>query len=128
MAEIVSRQHDQVYTNRHGPPIGRPGNGLGDVWGGVDEGSEARKKRLSSPFVLFELEVEPEDDHLDELHEAIGRLTARQAFVIRLRYGLVDGVAYTLREIASFMGVTHQAASDLEQRALATLQKLVTDG
>jgi RNA polymerase sporulation-specific sigma factor len=124
----MNRQHDQVYSNKYGPPFGRPGNGLGDVWGGLDEGGGLRRPRPTdhgAPDIEDE-SVEP--DHLDELHEAIGRLTAKQAFVLRLRHGLTDGVEYKLEEIASLMGVTNQAVSKIEQVALKRLEKLVKDG
>lgn len=124
----MTRQHDQVYSNKYGPPLGRRGNGLGDVWGGIDEGGGLRRQRPSDhvPHDVEDEEIEP--DFSDELHEAIGQLTAKQAFVLRLRFGLTDGVEYRLEEIASFMGVTNQAVSKIEQTALNRLEKLVKGG
>ena len=51
-----------------------------------------------------------EDDPLDWL-------TERQRFVMELRYGIRDGIAYTQEEVASAMGISRQAVSKIERAA-----------
>ncbi len=65
-------------------------------------------------------------DRSDALWAAFERLTEQQQFVLSRLRGLAgDGHCYTLDEIAVCMGVSNQAVSRIEQRALARLSKLL---
>ena len=72
-------------------------------------------------------EPEPESEQPDytaELILAMSTLTEKQRFVIELRYGLRgDLEPMTLCEIATLMGVSHQAVVQLERRAMRGLQR-----
>jgi RNA polymerase sigma factor (sigma-70 family) len=122
-------QWKQVYGNQFGPPIGRAGNGLGDVWGGEGEDGATRRPRPTTRPKHFE------DDHVEEpeigfaeIEWAIDLLSPKQAFVIRLRFGLQDGYAYTLNEIADLMGVSHESVRRLQKRAIRRLHFIVEGG
>ncbi|NHC13769.1 sigma-70 family RNA polymerase sigma factor [Motilibacter deserti] len=59
---------------------------------------------------------------LRELHRAIATLPEREAAIVRLRYGLVDGRARTLDEIGRELGLTRERIRQLEKEALAKLR------
>lgn len=53
---------------------------------------------------------------------AASALTYREREVIGLRFGLTDGHAYTLREVAAVFGLTREWVRAIEARALAKLR------
>ncbi|MDQ2585105.1 sigma-70 family RNA polymerase sigma factor [Saccharothrix yanglingensis] len=57
-----------------------------------------------------------------ELGALVRTLPARQALIISLRYGLVDGRARTLREVADRIGLTRERIRQLEKQSLALLR------
>ena len=61
------------------------------------------------------------------LHQLIReRLTAREAEIVRLRYGLGGTVPLTQREIASSFGISRSYVSRIEKRALEKLRAGLT--
>ncbi|NLX63102.1 MAG: RNA polymerase sporulation sigma factor SigK [Tissierellia bacterium] len=59
-----------------------------------------------------------------KLHEAINKvLKDREKKILELRYGLVDGVCMTQREIASMLGISRSYVSRIEKRAIDKLNK-----
>lgn len=59
-----------------------------------------------------------------KLHEAIDKvLKKREKRILELRYGLVDGVCMTQREIASMLGISRSYVSRIEKRAIDKLNK-----
>lgn len=137
----MTRQHDQQYGNQHGIPLGRRGNGLGDVSAyvsDVDAAHEEHKQRSSdaTPGIAWEnptlVAVIGADTDiaigLPEIMLAMESLTERQRFVIECRYGLrtgMNGERLAQHEIASLMGITRQAVSLYEQGALKKLRKVL---
>lgn len=67
--------------------------------------------------ILSEWE-EPEDDP-----DPLDLLTDKQRFVVELRYGLRDGYRYSLREVASLMGISFGMVSQHEKAAIKKLEK-----
>ena len=77
--------------------------------------------------------VGTEDTLLEDLHQQesarklrrlVGEvLTAREAEIIRLRYGLGGTVPLTQREIASAFGISRSYVSRIEKRALGKLRE-----
>ena len=62
-------------------------------------------------------------DNALRLHKLIReRLTAREAEIVRLRYGLGGTVPLTQREIASSFGISRSYVSRIEKRALEKLR------
>lgn len=62
-------------------------------------------------------------DSAIRLHQLIReRLTAREAEIIRLRYGLGGTVPLTQREVASSFGISRSYVSRIEKRALEKLR------
>jgi RNA polymerase primary sigma factor len=59
----------------------------------------------------------------DELHEVVTTLPPREAFVIRLRYGLSGQQVQTYTEIGAQLGLTRERIRQLEKQALKRLRK-----
>ncbi|MCJ7694446.1 MAG: sigma-70 family RNA polymerase sigma factor [Anaerolineaceae bacterium] len=58
-------------------------------------------------------------EHLDEVLE---QLPPREVRILQLRYGLLDGQAYTLEEVGRKMGVTRERVRQIEAQALSRLR------
>lgn len=72
--------------------------------------------------------VSPEEAVIDSLlHEQISRvlllLTEKEQTVIKLRFGLDDGIPRSLEEIGRIMGVTRERVRQVEEKALRKLRK-----
>ncbi|GAB6164616.1 sigma-70 family RNA polymerase sigma factor [Thermostilla marina] len=72
-----------------------------------------------------------EDDPLYEMNqellkrrisEALSELSYREREIIRLRYGLADGYAYTLEEVGKIFSVTRERVRQIEAKAVRKLQ------
>lgn len=57
------------------------------------------------------------------LQTALDRLPEREAKILQLRYGLLDGEAHTLEEVGREMGVTRERVRQLEAQALNRLRR-----
>jgi RNA polymerase primary sigma factor len=68
----------------------------------------------------------PESAHLgllrDKLKEVLATLTAREARILRLRFGLQDGRCYTLAEVGEKFGLTRERIRQIEHKALRRLR------
>lgn len=62
-----------------------------------------------------------ESDDLERIFGRLERLDAREAAVIRMRFGLGDYAPMTLREVGENLGMTRERARQLERQALARL-------
>ncbi len=54
----------------------------------------------------------------------LSRLTQRQRQVLRLRFGMEDGVCHTQESIGNILGISKQRARQIENEAVQKLQKL----
>ena len=57
-----------------------------------------------------------------EAHDLLGTLTAREAQVIRMRYGLDGGTERTLAEIGASFALTRERIRQIETQALRKLR------
>jgi RNA polymerase primary sigma factor len=75
------------------------------------------------------LPEEVTDAHLlsETLEELLGVLTAREARVLRLRYGLQDGQMRTLKEVAAKFGLSRERIRQIEREALAKIRLVAPD-
>ena len=70
----------------------------------------------------------PPDDtatyHLlrEHLAEVMNNLPPREVRILQLRYGILDGQAYTLEEVGRKMGVTRERVRQIEAQALSRLR------
>ncbi len=58
----------------------------------------------------------------EKLEEVLTTLTPREARVLRLRFGLDDGTAYTLEEVGQKFGLTRERIRQIEGKALRRLR------
>lgn len=58
-----------------------------------------------------------------ELKQLLAQLTSKQQKVLRLRYGLVDGVTRTLSSIGQQMGISREAVRKIEKASLRKLRR-----
>ncbi|MEQ8785221.1 MAG: sigma-70 family RNA polymerase sigma factor [Pirellulaceae bacterium] len=57
------------------------------------------------------------------LDDALGVLNYREREILRLRYGLADGYAYTLEEVGKIFSVTRERVRQIESKAVRKLQQ-----
>jgi RNA polymerase primary sigma factor len=58
----------------------------------------------------------------DTMEEVLGTLTPREARILRLRFGLQNGRAYTLEEVGQKFGLTRERIRQIEGKALRRLR------
>ncbi len=58
----------------------------------------------------------------DHLESVLNGLPPREVRILQLRYGLLDGQAYTLEEVGRKMGVTRERVRQIEAQALSRLR------
>ena len=58
----------------------------------------------------------------ENLREVLNGLPPREVRILQLRYGLLDGQAYTLEEVGRRMGVTRERVRQIESQALSRLR------
>jgi RNA polymerase primary sigma factor len=58
----------------------------------------------------------------EHLEEVLNTLPPREVRILQLRYGLLDGQAYTLEEVGRKMGVTRERVRQIEAQALSRLR------
>ena len=59
----------------------------------------------------------------ESLEQALQGLSLREARVLQMRYGLIDGRSYTLQEIGDRMGITRERVRQMEEKGLRQLRK-----
>ena len=60
----------------------------------------------------------------NRLESLLAELTPRQQQVLRLRFGMEDGICHTLESIGNYFGISKARARQIEQQAVAKLKKL----
>jgi RNA polymerase primary sigma factor len=58
------------------------------------------------------------------MKDILDRLPPREARILQLRYGLLDGQILTLNEVGRKMGVTRERVRQIEAQALRRLRSL----
>jgi RNA polymerase primary sigma factor len=58
----------------------------------------------------------------EKVEEVLSTLTAREARILRLRFGLQNGRAYTLEEVGQKFGLTRERIRQIEGKALRRLR------
>jgi len=67
------------------------------------------------------------EDSFAFLRDVIPKLPAREATILRLRFGLEDGVEKTLEEVGALMQVTRERIRQLQNNALGRLRRLMEE-
>ncbi|NPV57345.1 MAG: sigma-70 family RNA polymerase sigma factor [Anaerolineae bacterium] len=77
---------------------------------------------------IMDDEAPPPDDTAtynllkEHLEDVLNSLPPREVRILQLRYGLLDGQAYTLEEVGRKMGVTRERVRQIEAQALSRLR------
>jgi RNA polymerase primary sigma factor len=58
----------------------------------------------------------------ERMEQVLATLTPREARILRLRFGLQDGRAYTLKEVGAKFGLTRERIRQIERKALRRLR------
>lgn len=61
----------------------------------------------------------------EELAQILKKLSPQEVKVIKLRYGMVDGKGYNLREVGEKMNLSRERIRQIEKRAIERLKKIV---
>lgn len=64
---------------------------------------------------------------LELTHALLSRLTERQQTILRLHYGMEDGICHSLEDIAGKLGISKERARQVEKQAFEKLKTLGTD-
>jgi RNA polymerase primary sigma factor len=59
----------------------------------------------------------------DQLQSVLGTLSAREAGVVRLRFGLTDGQPRTLAEVGRVYGVSRERIRQIESNTMSKLRQ-----
>lgn len=78
-------------------------------------------ENIQAPQPYEELVRQELKQTLDSL---LGMLNERQQQVLRLHFGMDDGVCHSLEQIGNILGVSKERARQIKQQAMAKLQKL----
>ena len=57
------------------------------------------------------------------MEHLLGTLTERQQQVVRLRFGMTDGVCHSLEEIGAILGISKERARQIEHQSMINLKK-----
>ena len=87
-----------------------------------ENGSATVEPRGVDEQVIAAQDREAMLEHLDRLDEALAKLDDREAFVVRLRFGLGMRAKLSYGEIAQKLGVSQEWARQLKHRALTKLR------
>ena len=60
----------------------------------------------------------------EQIEAILSKLTEREAEVVRMRYGLIDGYARTLEEVGQELNVTRERVRQIELRAIKKLRQI----
>jgi RNA polymerase primary sigma factor len=58
------------------------------------------------------------------LNEILDQLTSREQKILRIRFGLDDGVVHTLEEVGNEFGVTRERIRQIEAKALEKIRTM----
>ena len=64
-----------------------------------------------------------QDAERSTLRQSVNRLSPREKQIMELRFGLVDGVERTQKEVADAIGISQSYISRLEKRIISRLKK-----
>ncbi len=102
---------------------------LHDPIGSDDEGNEISLIDILGTEGDIVSERVETDIECEKLHETLKCLTKREKRVVELRYGLMDGIKKTQREISKHLGISRSYVSRIEKRAISKLHKaMFVDG
>ena len=78
----------------------------------------------SLPFLIYDDSVVTEQKELElGVEEVLGTLTSKEAYVLKMRYGIKKDHCYTLEEVGIELNVTRERIRQIEEKALRKIRK-----
>ena len=96
-----------------------------DAPAGADDGSLAQLLENVRARQPYEELVRQELNHT--INALLGLLTERQQQVVRMYFGMEDGICHSLEEIGKLLGVSKERARQIKQQAMDKMLKFGTD-
>jgi len=90
---------------------------------GEDEGSQLGDL-IPNPSSLSPSEALLQSDLQERTRAALKMLTPREERVIRMRFGMEDGVEHTLSEVGEAFGLTRERIRQIEAKTMRILREL----
>jgi len=120
--EIAAEMGEDVNKIRHIMKIAQETISLEQPVGEGDEDS------LLGEFIEDEKSLSPQQIAAaklvkDKLYEIIHDLTPREQKIIKMRFGLEDGISHTLEEVGKEFGVTRERIRQIEAKALERIRQ-----
>ena len=92
-----------------------------------DEGDETVGGLLSDPDTAGPQEEMIRRELKEVLDGMLRKLSERQRQILRLRFGMVDGICHSREKIGQALGISKERVRQLERQAMAKLQIMGTD-
>ena len=92
-----------------------------DTNGGVDA-DEVAARRIADAEAVIAVDAVSFTLLQDQLQDVLTTLSEREAGVVRLRFGLTDGMPRTLDEIGQVYGVTRERIRQIESKTMSKLR------
>jgi RNA polymerase primary sigma factor len=94
----------------------------------LDKPTDGDQEKTLSDFLPDEYSTTPEEEVNQNLlrkslMEIIDSIPPREAHLLKLRYGLLDGKIYSLYEVGQRMGISRERVRQIESQALRRLRK-----
>jgi RNA polymerase primary sigma factor len=93
-----------------------------------DDGHQPLHDVLEDPEAETPADIVSQHELSAELYEGLGQLEERARLVVMLRFGIGDGRARTLTEVAQELRLSRERVRQIEVKALARLRAFVTPG
>lgn len=91
-------------------------------------GSDSNDESEVGEFIDSGIRIEEDvirKDGAKQFLKYLDKLEPREQLILRLRYGIDDGVPKTLQEVGTAFGVTRERARQIEEKALRKLRTIV---
>jgi RNA polymerase primary sigma factor len=82
----------------------------------------SKDEKWDMGFGDVQIEQALDNSLADNLNRALSKISEREAMILRLRLGLIDGYEHTLEEVGQHLNITRERVRQLEKKAL---QKLI---
>ena len=77
---------------------------------------------IADPDSLDDLEIGMDQDDLETLYGILDNLPGRHGYIIKARFGLIDGTEHTLKQVGDKFGVSRERIRQEEIRAMRRLR------